>query len=94
MGELALFLVSPGRTVDDEFKAELKGLIRSALSPRHTPDTIMQMPAVPRNLTGKKLELPVKRILRGAAPDSVVSRQAMADPDSLDAYIDYASDRT
>lgn len=93
MGELVLFVVSPERDVDEDFKRELVGLIRSSLSPRHAPDVVMAMPAVPRNMTGKKLELPVKKILLGAAPDSVVSRQAMADPDSLDPYIEFAASR-
>jgi acetoacetyl-CoA synthetase len=51
------------------------------------------MPAVPRNLTGKKLELPVKKVLRGASIDSVASRGALADPDALDAYADFAAHR-
>jgi acetoacetyl-CoA synthetase len=51
------------------------------------------VPAVPRNLTGKKLELPVKRILLGARPEDVVSRDAMADPSSLDAFVEHAQSR-
>ncbi len=88
-----MFVAAPGRTLDDEFATELKQLIREALSPRHVPDTLVAVPAVPRNLTGKKLELPVKRILAGTDPSSVVSRQAMADPAALDPYIDLAARR-
>ena len=54
--------------------------LRQALSPRHVPDVILGVSGIPRNLTGKKLEVPVKQILRGADVDTVVSRQAMADP--------------
>ncbi len=67
--------------------------VRDALSPRHVPDTIVQMPGVPRNLTGKKLELPVKKILQGTDPDAVVSREAVADAEVLDAYLAYAASR-
>ncbi len=51
------------------------------------------MPAVPRNLTGKKLELPVKRILQGAPPTQVASRDALADPSALDAFVAMAAAR-
>ncbi len=93
MGELMLFVVSPGRDLDDGFERELRSALRSQLSPRHVPDTIASVPGVPRSLTGKKLELPVKRILAGADPDSVVSRQALADPTALDSYIELAEAR-
>ena len=58
------------------------------------PDAIEQMPSVPRNLTGKKLELPVKKVLRGAPIDSVASRGSLADPVSLDAYAVYTTSRS
>jgi acetoacetyl-CoA synthetase len=57
------------------------------LSPRHVPDRVLEVPAVPRNLTGKKLELPVKRILQGMSPGDVVSRDALANPAALDAFV-------
>ena len=64
--ELLLFVVlRPGVELDDELEARMKGALRAALSPRHAPDTIVAVPAIPRTLTGKKLELPVKRILTG-----------------------------
>ena len=68
-------------------------MLRTALSPRHVPDTIEAVPAVPRNLTGKKLELPVKRILQGAALEDVASRDALAVPTSLDVYVELAASR-
>ena len=55
--------------------------LRNNLSPRHVPDSIRAVPPVPRNRTGKKLELPVKRILLGADPDEVASRDSLARPD-------------
>ena len=60
--------------------------LRSELSPRHVPDTIRAVPAIPRTLTGKKLETPVKRILLGEAVEAVASRDALLDPTALDAF--------
>lgn len=91
-GELVLFLVSE-RDLDDAFRAELARELRSTLSPRHVPDTMTAIPMVPRNLTQKKLELPVKKILQGADPASVVSRDAMGNPSSLDPILAYAANR-
>lgn len=93
-GELILFVATSDRELDGDLRRELAGAIRDALSPRHVPDTVAHVSEVPRNLTGKKLELPIKRILRGANPDSVVSRDAMANPDSLDEYVEFAAGRT
>jgi acetoacetyl-CoA synthetase len=70
--------------VDDELLQSIRTALRSALSPRHVPDMIVAVSGVPRNLTGKKLELPVKKILQGADVAAVVSRQALANPDVLD----------
>ncbi len=89
MGELILLvqtaeLGSTGTDLDDTLEASIRSALRSALSPRHVPDRIVGVSGVPRNLTGKKLELPVKRILQGADVAAVVSRQAMANPEALD----------
>ena len=65
---------------DDAARADRAARCASELSPRHVPDTIAAVPAIPRTLTGKKLEAPVKRILRGARADAVASRDALADP--------------
>ena len=65
--ELLLFVVlRPGLELDDELRKHIAGALRNSLSPRHAPDTIVAVPAIPRTLTGKKLEVPVKRILTGA----------------------------
>jgi acetoacetyl-CoA synthetase len=93
-GELVLFVqLSEGTTLDDQLRARLSAALRSALSPRHVPDTLEAVPAIPRTLTGKKLELPVKRILLGAQAADVASRDALADPGAIDAFVAYAERR-
>lgn len=91
MGELILFV-----QVED-FSEELSRRIRSALktrlSPRHIPDEIVAVTKIPVGRTGKKLEVPVKRIVQGMSPDAVASAGALQDPASLDEYIDYANRR-
>ena len=95
VGELMLFVVLvPGAQLDEALRAEITGQLRSQLSPRHVPDLVEQVPAIPRNLTGKKLELPVKKVLRGASIESVASRGSLADPDSLEPFVAYAVRRT
>jgi acetoacetyl-CoA synthetase len=91
-GQLILFVVAaPGRTVDDDVRAELVRRLRGELSPRHVPDAIVAVDAIPVGLTGKKLELPVKRILQGVDAAEVASRDALANPAALDAFVDYAA---
>jgi acetoacetyl-CoA synthetase len=94
-GELILFVVpADGVPFDDELRKRIAVELRGALSPRHVPDTIAAVPAIPRTLTSKKLELPVKRILLGATAAEVASRDALADPGALDAFVDFAAGRT
>jgi acetoacetyl-CoA synthetase len=93
-GELVLFAqLRDGVELDDELRGAIARALRSALSPRHVPDTIEAVPGIPRTLTGKKLELPVKRILQGAERDDVVRLDALSDPSSIEAFVDYASTR-
>ena len=93
-GELLLFVqLREGLDLDDELHVRIAGALRAALSPRHVPDTMHAVPAIPRTLTGKKLELPVKRILQGASAERVASRDALANPDAIDAFVDYAGSR-
>ena len=73
-----------------ELEQELRRRIRSYCSPRHVPDDIVQVPQVPRTLTGKVVEVPVKRILQGERVDDVVSRDSLADPAALDWFVAYA----
>jgi acetoacetyl-CoA synthetase len=87
-GELVLFVVlADGVVFDDELRGSIERALRSQLSPRHVPDMIRAVPAIPRTLTGKKLEAPVKRILRGAAADEVASRDSLLDPTALDHFV-------
>ena len=66
-------MLRAGVELDDDAAHAHRGALRDALSPRHVPDTIVAVPAIPRTLTGKKLELPVKRILTGDPAAEVVS---------------------
>ncbi len=93
-GELLLFVVlSEGLSLDDPLRARIVGALRGALSPRHVPDAVVAVPAVPYTRTGKKLELPVKRILLGTPPDQVAARDALSDPAAIDAFVAYAAAR-
>jgi acetoacetyl-CoA synthetase len=86
-GQLLLFVaLVEGAELDDDLRRRVAGAIRAELSPRHVPDEMHAVPSVPRTLSGKKLEVPVKRILGGADPDTAASRGSLADPDVLDAY--------
>jgi len=85
MGELVLFvaLIPPAELTDD-LVGRIRSALRSELSPRHVPDRIEAAPAIPRTLSGKKLEVPVKRILQGTPPEEAASRGSLADPGALD----------
>lgn len=81
---MPLFVVAAaGSEVDDAVRARIKAALRAELSPRHVPDEIVGVRAVPRTLTGKKLEVPVKRILQGAEPAAVASPGSVSDYDML-----------
>jgi acetoacetyl-CoA synthetase len=91
-GFVQLFVVlASGTTLDDALNSRLRDVVRTTCSPRHVPDDIVQIPEVPRTISGKVLEVPIKRILMGAEPDRVVSRGSLANPAALDWFIDYAS---
>ncbi len=77
----------------DELRASILAELRTSLSPRHVPDEIRAVPSIPRTLSGKKLEVPVKRILTGTPPDLAASRGSLADPSSLDAFVAMAGRR-
>ncbi|MBL8489250.1 MAG: acetoacetate--CoA ligase [Rhodocyclaceae bacterium] len=88
---LLLFVVlRPGHTLDDGLLGRIGNGIRAALSARHVPDDVVAVPAVPRTLSGKKMELPIKKLLLGHSVDTVASRDAMANPDSLDWFLGFA----
>ncbi|MDO8419520.1 MAG: acetoacetate--CoA ligase [Rubrivivax sp.] len=91
---MPLFVVlREGLSLDAALESRLKQAIRQALSARHVPNDIVQVTAIPRTLSGKKMELPVKKLLMGAAADQVLNRDAMANADSVDAFIAYARQR-
>ena len=90
-GKLLLFLVlGEGVQLDDALTTKLKTRLRSALSPRHVPDEVYAVPEVPRTLNGKKVEVPVKRILLGESPEVVVTPSSLANPDSIKYFVELA----
>jgi acetoacetyl-CoA synthetase len=70
--------------LDDTLEAEIRRRIREDCSPRHVPDAVLGAPEIPRTLSGKILEVPVKRILMGTPADEVASRDSLANPEALD----------
>jgi acetoacetyl-CoA synthetase len=94
VGELLLFLqLQPGCALDDDLRSRIATELRTTLSPRHVPDEIRVVVAVPRTLSGKKLEIPVKRILTGTPADIAASKGALADPGSLAPFEALAAER-
>jgi acetoacetyl-CoA synthetase len=92
---MALFVVPrvPG-TVDDALRVRLRQAIRTQLSARHVPDEVVEIAEVPRTISGKKLEVPVKKILLGHDPARACNRSAMANPASIDWFVAFAAQRT
>jgi acetoacetyl-CoA synthetase len=91
---MPLFVVlREGLVLDEPLQQRLRLAIRQALSARHVPNEIFQVQAIPRTLSGKKMELPIKKLLMGAAPEAVMKRDAMAHSDSIDWFIDLAQRR-
>ncbi len=91
---MPLFVVlREGLVLDAELDKRLRGAIRSALSARHVPNDIYQVAAIPRTLSGKKMELPVKKLLMGAAPEQVLNPDAMANASCVAWFVDFARRR-
>ncbi len=89
---MPLFVVlRPGLELDDSLQARIKQAIRVAVSPRFIPDEIVQAPAIARTLSGKKQELPIKKMLLGQPADKVLNKDAMANPECLAWYADFAA---
>ena len=82
--------LAPGVELDAALTARINGAIRSSLSGRHVPDAVVVVPAIPRTLTGKKMEVPVKRLLSGRSLEEVAAPGAVADPMALDFFVGYA----
>jgi len=82
-----------GVTLDATVKAKINGAIRTALSPRFVPNDVFQVAEIPRTLSGKKQELPIKKLLLGQPLEKVINKDAMANPGSLDWYVAFANAR-
>jgi acetoacetyl-CoA synthetase len=90
-GWMPLFVVlREDATLDDELIAAIRKRVRKDCSPRHVPDEVRQIAEVPRTLSGKVLEVPVKRILTGTPPDQAASRESLANPEALDTFVELA----
>ncbi len=91
---MPLFVVlRPGLTLDDTLRGRIDDAIKTSLSPRFVPNDIFQVSEIPRTLTGKKQELPVKKLLLGQPLEKVVNQDAMANPGCLDWYVQFAQQR-
>ena len=91
-GWMPLFVVlREGAELSDKLKKEVARRIREACSPRHVPNEMYAIAEVPRTLSGKVLEVPVKRILMGEAPERAASRDSLANPAALDYFVELAS---
>ncbi len=91
---MPLFVVlRPGVVLDDALRGRIHQAIKGALSPRFVPNDIFVVPEVPRTLSGKKQELPIKKLLLGQPLDKVLNREAMANPGCLAWYVQFAEQR-
>ncbi len=87
-GKLWLFVVlAPDRTLDEALVASLRSALRQTLSPRHVPDEIRAIPDVPKTLSGKKLEIPIRKLLTGVPEERALDRGSLANPESLAALL-------
>ncbi|MFC3962605.1 acetoacetate--CoA ligase [Nocardia jiangsuensis] len=78
--------LAPGAELTDELRARIASAIRTEVSPRHVPDEVIVAPGIPHTRTGKKLEVPIKKLFQGAEAGRVVERSAVDDPELLDWY--------
>jgi acetoacetyl-CoA synthetase len=86
-GRILLFVVlRDGVVLDDDLTRRIARRVREDCSPRHVPDAVHAIAAVPKTLSGKTLEVPLKRLLTGEPADRVVSRDSLANPEALDAF--------
>jgi acetoacetyl-CoA synthetase len=93
-GEIYAFVVlTPGHCLDDTLRERITGTIASSLSPRHVPDALVAVTDIPKTLTGKKLEVPVRRIMEGASAAEVTSAGTLANPDSVQEFVAIARAR-
>ena len=93
-GDLILFVTTAqGKPLDAALVEKIRKKIRADLSPRHVPDEIIQAPSIPKTLNGKKLEVPVKRIMMGGDPEKVLNKDSLSDPGSVEFYSNLAKAR-
>ncbi|MGC4985180.1 acetoacetate--CoA ligase [Streptomyces sp. DT193] len=85
--------LTAGAVLDDDLRKQIKDAIRSGVSPRHVPDEILEVPGIPHTRTGKKLEVPVKRLLQGAPAEAVVNPATVDAPDLIDYYARLGTER-
>ena len=91
-GWMPLFVVlRDGQELTDELVAQIRRRVREDCSPRHVPNEVRAIPAVPRTLSGKVLEVPVKRILSGTPVEEAASRESLANPEALDYFVELAA---
>jgi len=91
---MPLFVVlRDGVALDEALVARIKSGIRGALSARHVPNDVFAVPQIPRTASGKKMELPIKKLLLGMPVEKIANRDAMSNPDSLDFFIAFAQSR-
>ena len=89
---MPLFVVlREGAHLDDDLTKQIARRIREDCSPRHVPDEAHQVEEIPRTLSGKVLEVPVKKILMGQDPDRAASRESLANPAAFDWFVDFAN---
>jgi acetoacetyl-CoA synthetase len=92
---MPLFLrLKPEFTLTEEVRARINQRLRQECSPRHVPDRAYAVEAIPYTLTGKKMEVPVRKILMGVPAEKAASRDAMANPESIDYFIQFAREST
>jgi acetoacetyl-CoA synthetase len=88
---MPLFVVlREGVQLDEDLKARIKQQLRANVSPHHVPDEIVAVPEIPRTLSGKKLEVPVKKLFMGVPVEKAVSKDALANPDALQYFVEFA----
>jgi acetoacetyl-CoA synthetase len=91
-GWMPLFVVlREGAELDEALRKEIARRVRERCSPRHVPDEVFVIAEVPRTLSGKALEVPVKRILMGTPPEQAASRDSLANPAALDWFVEFAA---
>jgi len=93
-GFIPLFVaLKEGYRLDEELRRRIRTQLRNECSPRHVPDEIVEVPGIPLTVTGKKMEVPIRRILTGTPVDTAVDRESMANPEVLEAFVAYAASR-